>query len=146
MKQYSLSDLKFISPSTLRSWFESGSVSGNGRFAVVDVRDSDYIGGHIRGCYHYPAGNFQSSLTHLQQRLVDNEIDDVVFHCALSQVRGPRSTLAFLRSLNDLPESERLSLEKINVHVLQGGFTSWQYKYGDDSSVTEDYAKDLWDY
>lgn len=146
MKQYSLSDLHFVSPSTLRAWFESGSPSGNGRFAVVDVRDSDYVGGHIKGCYHYPAGNFHTTLPQLRQRLVDNEIDDVVFHCALSQVRGPRSTLMFLRSLNELPEPERLLVERINVHVLEGGFTGWQYKYGTDCAVTEAYAADLWNY
>lgn len=146
MKQYSLTDLKFITPTTLRAWFDKGSPSGKGKFAIVDVRDSDYIGGHIKGCYHYPAGNFHTSLPQLQQKLIENEIDDVVFHCALSQVRGPRSTLMFLRSLNEVQDpNDRAFFDKLSVSVLQGGFTSWQQKYGSDTEVTEDYIKDLWE-
>ena len=46
-KIYSLSDLKFIKPKTLKSWFTNGS-SPHGKFCVVDVRDSDFVGGHIK--------------------------------------------------------------------------------------------------
>lgn len=145
MKTYSFSDLRFVSPASLRSWFASKLPSGNGNFAVVDVRDSDYVGGHIAGCYHYPAGNFHELMPELRKRLLDNNIDDVVFHCALSQVRGPKSTLLFLRALNDLPEHERANFANLNVWVLEGGFTKWQRKYGRDSAVTEAFQPDLWD-
>lgn len=140
MKSYALSDLRFISPSKLRSWFSEPR-----KFAIVDVRDSDYIGGHIKGCYHYPSGNFQEKLPELRQRLLDSGIEDVVFHCALSQVRGPKLTLRFLRSVAELEESQRKPFDLMNVWVLQGGFTSWQALYGGDESVTEDYKKDLWE-
>lgn len=145
MKSYSLSDLRFVAPSTLRSWFGGKSPTGNGNFAVVDVRDSDYIGGHIRGCYHYPAGNFHETLPELRKRILDNQIDDVVFHCALSQVRGPKSSLMFLRSLQELPEDQQASFLSLNVWVLSGGFTKWQRLYGKDALVTEDFQADLWD-
>ncbi|SGZ46973.1 CIC11C00000000982 [Sungouiella intermedia] len=141
MKQYSLSDLQFVHSKTLRQWLGSGSPTGSGKLAIVDVRDSDYVGGHIKGCWHYPAGNFHETLPQLRQRLVENEIDDVVFHCALSQVRGPKSALRFLRSLESANDSQ---LDLMKVWVLQGGFTSWQGHYGEDATVTEDYAKDLW--
>lgn len=141
MKIHSLSDLKFLKPSTLRSWF-----SGKGKFAVVDVRDADYIGGHIKGCLHYPSGNFHEKLPELRQRLMENGVDDVVFHCALSQVRGPKATLVFLRSLDNLKDEAQIKyFEHLNVWVLQGGFTSWQRKYGEDVEVTEGFQKDLWD-
>ncbi|SGZ49936.1 CIC11C00000005614 [Sungouiella intermedia] len=141
MKQYSFSDLQFVYSKTLRQWLGSGSPTGSGKLAIVDVRDSDYVGGHIKGCWHYPAGNFHETLPQLRQRLVENEIDDVVFHCALSQVRGPKSALRFLRSLESANDSQ---LDLMKVWVLQGGFTSWQGHYGEDATVTEDYAKDLW--
>lgn len=62
--------------------------------------------------------------------------DVVVFHCALSQQRGPGSALRYLR------ERERLSgrgevearqdggelEEKQKVVVLEGGFVKWQEK------------------
>lgn len=146
-KIYGLSDLKFVKPVTVRAWFRGGLPNGLGKFAVVDVRDSDFVGGHIRGCYHFPAGNFHETLPDLQKKLYDNKIDDVVFHCALSQVRGPSSTLKFLRSLNDVKdEGAAKYFETLNIWVLQGGFTSWQSEFGDDSEVTEGYNKELWEY
>lgn len=141
LRQISLGDLKFIPAQTLRLWLVSKSPTGDGIVAVVDVRDSDFAGGHIRGCWHYPADRFQDTITELRERLKSEKVNDVVFHCALSQVRGPKSALRFLRSLDSDPESE---LDALNVYVLQGGFTSWQSHYGEDKSVTEGYAKDLW--
>lgn len=140
-RQYSFADLEFVPATKLRQWLRSGSPSGSGNLAIVDVRESDYVGGHIKGCWHYPANQFQDRLAELHQRLADEKIDDVVFHCALSQVRGPKSALRFLRSLESAKES---SLDALKVWVLQGGFTTWQRHYGEDTTVTEDYAKDLW--
>lgn len=143
MKLYSLSDLRFLKPATLRAWFHDGR---SGSVAVVDVRDSDYMGGHIRGCYHYPAGNFHDTLPELQTKLFENKITDVVFHCALLQVRGPSSTLKFLRSLSEITDADRASyFETVRVWVLEGGFTAWQQQYGGDEAVTEDYVPELWE-
>ncbi|ODQ80748.1 hypothetical protein BABINDRAFT_34996 [Babjeviella inositovora NRRL Y-12698] len=141
---YALSDLQFIGSRTLRAWFRGGSPNGQGNFAVVDVRESDFIGGHIKGCLHYPAGRFMETILELQEKL--KAYDDVVFHCALSQVRGPSSSLKFLRSLNELPPLERAGFEHLNVWVLKGGFTEWQAEFGEDKEVTEDYQKDLWEF
>ncbi|KAK6201529.1 Rhodanese-like domain-containing protein [Scheffersomyces amazonensis] len=144
-KIHTVSDLNFLNPRTLYTWFKGGSPTGQGKFAVVDVRDSDYIGGHIRGCYHYPAGNFSYTLPDLQERLFTNGINDVVFHCALSQVRGPGSTIKFINSLNGINDPEREQyFSSLRVWVLRGGFTKWQEEYGEDSDVTEDYNKELW--
>ncbi|KAK6465856.1 Rhodanese-like domain-containing protein [Scheffersomyces coipomensis] len=144
-KIHTISDLTFLKPRTLYSWFKGGSPTGNGKFAVVDVRDSDFYGGHIKGCYHYPAGNFMYALPDLQEKLFTNQIDDVVFHCALSQVRGPSSTIRFINSLNDIKDPERQKyFSNLNVWVLRGGFTKWQEEYGEDSEVTEGYNKELW--
>src|ERR1700760_3123234 len=55
--------------------------------AIVDVRDSDYIGGHIRSCIHVPSANLEWKLPELVRQLWDKKV--VVFHCALSQQRGP---------------------------------------------------------
>lgn len=144
---HSISDLRFLQPATLRAWFQRGSTTSTGKFAVVDVRDSDYVGGHIRGCYHYPADKFEETLPELRKRLVDNKINDVVFHCALSQVRGPSSTLRFLRSLDDVKDPiQRQYFHNVNVWVLEGGFTRWQQHYGTDEAVTEGYDKEIWEF
>ena len=127
---------KFINPSTLRAWFRGGLPTGKGIFAVVDVRDSDFMGGHIKGCYHYPSATFPEDIENLKQILTANKVDDIVFHCALSQVRGPSSALKFIRSLEDPAQ--------FNVWILRGGFTKWQAEYGDDPEVTEGYNAELW--
>lgn len=58
---------------------------------VVDVRDSDFEGGHIRGCLNRPAFNFDRDAD--VDEFIDHEltpgIKTVIMHCALSQVRGP---------------------------------------------------------
>lgn len=138
----SVTDLKYIKAATLRAWFRGGSP---GTFAVVDVRESDFVGGHIKGCWNYPAGNFQYTLGELQRRIVENNITNVVFHCALSQVRGPLSALKFLRSVDDVDERMKEKLKDVNVWVLRGGFTRWQEEYGEDEEVTEGWQRDLWE-
>ncbi|KAK4997239.1 Cdc25 phosphatase Ibp1 [Elasticomyces elasticus] len=124
--------------------------------AVIDVRDSDYIGGHIIGCRNVPSNTLDYRLPELVRTLVDKEI--VVFHCALSQQRGPSAALRYLR------EKERLgfpiaaannqdaaanpresSIPPQRVYVLDGGFVKWQELYGSDKNLTEDYQKDIWE-
>lgn len=65
------------------------------RVAVVDVRDSDHVGGHIRGSRHWPS----TTLAHATPELVRSlqRTERVVFHCALSQERGPSAALRYIR-------------------------------------------------
>jgi len=56
-------------------------------FQIVDVRDDDYIGGHIPGCLNVPSRIFSFRVEDLVDEFKDNEA--VVFTCALSQQRGP---------------------------------------------------------
>ncbi|CCE73129.1 Piso0_000150 [Millerozyma farinosa CBS 7064] len=144
---YTISDLKSVSTKALRTWFQKGSPSGEGRFAVVDVRDNDYVGGHIRGSWHYPAVDFGGRLGELQRRLEDEQVNDVVFHCMLSQSRGPKAALAFLRSLDDVTGDESKEyFGKLGVWVLKGGFNAWQAEFAEDPTLTEGYEKDLWNF
>lgn len=142
----SIGDIKILSPKMLRNWLRDGKSSEGRRFAIVDVRDDDYVGGHIKGCFHFPAYNFRVTLPELLDKLEDHQVSDVVFHCALSQARGPKSALAFLRYLKQSEENGTVHSPIMNVWLLKGGFTKWQELYGDDSSVTEDYQKDLWQF
>lgn len=54
-------------------------------YAVVDVRDDDFIGGNVKGCLRAPFQAYDSEVVKLVPKLADVPI--VVFHCALSQVR-----------------------------------------------------------
>lgn len=92
----------------------------------------------------------------------------MVFHCALSQQRGPSAALRYLRekerldptswveSKGEVSEGAQKGEEegkdggnegkkKQKVVVLQGGFTEWQEKYGSDEKLTEGWQKDIWE-
>lgn len=72
----------------------------------------------------------------------------VVFHCALSQIRGPSAALKYLRErdglLRAMGETPK-GAEGQEVLVLDGGFQGWQEVYGTDERLTEGYRKELWE-
>lgn len=118
MSTYSIANLPRISREGLEPLVRQQKET----LAVIDVRDSDYIGGHIRGCQNVPTATHDYRMPELVRTL--KEKDTVVFHCALSQQRGPSSALKYLR------ERERLhgkdAGDKQKVYVLDGGFQKWQ--------------------
>ncbi|KAK4177093.1 Rhodanese-like domain-containing protein [Triangularia setosa] len=124
--------------------------------AIVDVRDDDYIGGHIRGALNFPSQTLDATLPTLIRKLEDKET--VVFHCALSQQRGPGAALRYLREKERLAKldkkqqkqkeeeeekDKKLAVEQ-KVYVLDKGFVGWQELYGEDERLTEGYRKELW--
>ncbi|KAK5693341.1 Cdc25 phosphatase Ibp1 [Elasticomyces elasticus] len=119
--------------------------------SIIDVRDSDYIGGHIVGCQNVPTSTHDYRMPELVRTLADK--DTVVFHCALSQQRGPSSALRYLRERERMSakgeatsgEQGKDAAKEQKVVVLDGGFTKWQEVYGTDAELTEGYVKDLWD-
>jgi 3-mercaptopyruvate sulfurtransferase SseA len=61
-------------------------------FKIIDVRDDDYIGGHIPGSLNVPSQQLTSQIDSLVDELKDYEA--VVFTCALSQQRGPNVSIS----------------------------------------------------
>ncbi|QMW35356.1 hypothetical protein G4B84_010847, partial [Aspergillus flavus NRRL3357] len=116
------------------------STSTPSKLAIVDVRDSDHVGGHIFSSTWVPSSSLDVRLPELIRTLKDKE--KVVFHCALSQQRGPSAALRYAR------ERERVlgveESQKQEVYVLEGGFVQWQEKYGKDTRLTEAYVEDIW--
>ncbi|KAI1148030.1 Rhodanese-like protein [Nemania diffusa] len=131
------------------------AANAQAKIAVVDVRDDDHIGGHIRTSLHFPSASLDATMPTLLRRLADKEV--VVFHCALSQQRGPGAALRYLRekdvaqrkeaaASNGEAEKKTGEEEKAQkVYVLDEGFVGWQAVYGLDEQLTEGYRKDLWE-
>ncbi|KAJ4422966.1 Cdc25 phosphatase Ibp1 [Gnomoniopsis sp. IMI 355080] len=136
--------------------------------AVVDVRDGDHIGGHIKGSKWVPSHQFDAQLPTLLRQLENTKT--VVFHCALSKQRGPSAALQYIRAREAehgaasiaAPDGESTEGKKENgdkggegesqkkpvaqhVCVLRGGFSKWQEAHGPDERLTEAYVKDLWE-
>jgi rhodanese-related sulfurtransferase len=116
------------------------------KVAVVDVRDSDHIGGHIKSSRHVPSGTLNYTVSELVRTLKGTE--KVVFHCALSQERGPSAARKYIqerqRTLGSASVAEEAvweddgepkerdetgAVKSQEVYVLDGGFVKWQQKY-----------------
>ncbi|KAF2850469.1 Rhodanese-like protein [Plenodomus tracheiphilus IPT5] len=171
MSSLNLTSLEYITRESLASSIkDSPSEALPDDTAIIDVRDSDHIGGHIKGSTWVPSSQLDYRTPDLIRTLKDKKV--VVFHCALSQQRGPSAALRYLR------EKERLdggvkqgkveattggkagveagetkeegrgegNNEEQKVYVLKGGFTEWQEKYGEDQKLTEGYQKDIWEF
>ncbi len=97
---------------------------------VVDVRDGDFAGGHIAGARNIPSRDFEHKEEELLETLRTTGASRVVFHCMLSQVRGPAAASRFAR-LIDRSRVEKKTGDGSDdasfpqVHVLAGGFRGW---------------------
>ncbi|KAI6370594.1 hypothetical protein MCOR25_004137 [Pyricularia grisea] len=124
------------------------------KVAVVDVRDDDYIGGHIKGALNVPSQQLDARMPTLVRQLQDKPT--VIFHCALSQQRGPGAALRYIRERDEALKKAKVkdadassesaaspSVEQ-KVYVLDRGFVGWQEAYGEDENLTEGYRKELW--
>lgn len=128
MSSYTIANLPRISREKLASLVRSKSTG----LAVIDVRGSDYIGGHIANGVNVPVNTHDYRMPELVRTLKDK--DTVVFHCALSQQRGPSSALRYLREkerLDGVKADESKDGEGVveggqTVYVLEGGFVKWQ--------------------
>ncbi|CUS10828.1 unnamed protein product [Tuber aestivum] len=129
---------------------------------VVVIDDADHIGGHIKSSRHVPSRSLDYTAAELARQL--EGVEKVVFHCALSQERGPSAALRYLRERERLfgrgstkggegegavdgreDQREEEKVKKQEVLVLEGGFVEWQAKYGNDERLTENYNKELWE-
>ena len=145
-----ISTLSYITREQLASTLLS--VPSTAAPAIIDVRDSDHIGGHIRGSTWVPSSQHDYKMPELLRTLKDKDV--VVFHCALSQQRGPAAALRYLREKEARQGGVKEKGEEIGqaqkdgqkVYVLKGGFTEWQEMYGKDARLTEGYQKDVWEF
>ncbi|PYH47622.1 phosphatase YCH1 [Aspergillus saccharolyticus JOP 1030-1] len=116
------------------------SATSPSKLAIIDVRDSDHVGGHIYSSTWVPSSTLDVRMPELVRTLQDKE--QVVFHCALSQQRGPSAALRYARERERMLGAEESHKQK--VYVLEGGFVQWQEKYGKDTRLTQAYVEDIW--
>jgi rhodanese-related sulfurtransferase len=108
---------------------------------VVDVRDTDYEGGHIKGSLNQTVDKFEDPET--VDKLLDNLKEQgkstIVFHCQLSRIRGP---LAASRTLERLAvavaeAAADADTAKPEILVLDGGFERFEEAAAKDPELQE---------
>lgn len=117
------------------------------RIAVVDVRDDDHVGGHIAQSLHIPAATFMSNVDSYAREISQSN-DVVVFHCAFSQVRGPKCARMFAQALARNSEqltSDTGSSRNPEVKVLEGGFAEFAKLYDQHSNLFTDFDRQFYD-
>ncbi|XP_006347732.1 dual specificity phosphatase Cdc25 [Solanum tuberosum] len=89
--------------------------------AIVDVRDDERsYDGHIAGSLHFASDTFLDKIPSLIQAA--NGKDTLVFHCALSQVRGPKCARRLAEYLAESKDDVGIK----NIMVLERGFNGWE--------------------
>ena len=105
--------------------------------AIIDVRDDDHVGGHIHGSTHVPSSTLDYRIPEIVRTMAEKEI--VVFHCALSQQRGPSAALRYLRERENRRKATERK-EEVAEPVKAEGIVksqrdgSWDVKKGDLSA------------
>ena len=102
------------------------------------------------GSTNVPIRSLDAMMPTLVRQLNDKKV--VVFHCALSQQRGPTAALKYLREKGPLLSKNKIAPASTEdgepveqqVYVLDRGFVGWQEVYGEDERLTEGYRKELW--
>ncbi|KAJ7486139.1 Rhodanese-like domain-containing protein [Mycena galericulata] len=130
--------MKHISREELAEIIKSEKVAKKD-YLVVDVRDDDYAGGNIKHALNIPSREFQMSVYDLVQKSADVEV--VVFHCALSQMRGPKAARIYEETRRNLNVAQEKPQE---VYVLRDGFTEFQRKFKDDPALVENWEEEVW--
>ncbi|WWC89816.1 uncharacterized protein L201_004742 [Kwoniella dendrophila CBS 6074] len=127
---------KYINAEQLAEIIKSKPTSSLKDFAVVDVRDSDFVGGNIVSAINYPSDTFHATVDELAKKL--ENVPQVIFHCALSQARGPKAARIYAETrLHAFPNSSTQQ----EIFVLRDGFSGFQSKYRHDPELIEKFNK-----
>ncbi|OCH90927.1 Rhodanese-like protein [Obba rivulosa] len=131
--------LKWINPDELAAMIKSDKVPMHD-YCIVDVRDDDWRGGNIKGSFNSPSHDFLHKVDDLVERT--KAVPTVIFHCALSQVRGPKAARIYSET-RDILQSKGEDTPH-EVYVLRGGFQDFQAKFRDDPQLVENWDKEVW--
>lgn len=103
---------------------------------VVDVRDDDFVDGHIAGAINVPSRIFQQSLDEIEEAAQGKEL--VVLHCMMSQQRGPACATILAQAMakkqreaaavaasSEADAAVAPTAPFPTIMILQSGFQGW---------------------
>ncbi|KAF8799027.1 Rhodanese-like protein [Phlegmacium glaucopus] len=130
--------LRYMDGDELAVLIKSGRVPRKD-FLVVDVRDDDYAGGNIKGCLNQPSRDFLMTVDGLVKQT--KEVPIVIFHCALSQVRGPKAARIYAETRQNILQGND---KRQDIVILRDGFAQFQAKYRNDPELVENWNEGVW--
>lgn len=100
---------------------------------IIDVRGDDFKDGHIASAVNHPEPTFHddAQVDALVEQYKNEET--IVFHCQMSQVRGPFCARRFIARL-DAVLGENAE-KKPTVQVLTGGYKDFSEQFEDDAEL-----------
>ena len=101
----------------------------------------DFEGGHIKGAINVESSRFYDDEA-LDELIAGpcRQVDKVVVHCMMSQVRGPKSARLLAARLEDHEGAAR----RPTVLVLRGGFQRFAHMFKHDEELVADLNPALW--
>ncbi|KAK9917490.1 hypothetical protein WJX75_004973 [Coccomyxa subellipsoidea] len=104
---------------------------------VLDVRDEDFQGGHIRGCLNIWSEEFyeDENIDSLIQKFGLLRYRQVVVTCFMSQQRGPFCAKRLASRLDAIAAQE-----VPKVLVLYGGIRKFKKDYAEESDLLQNMA------
>lgn len=136
--------IKYITADELAAVIKDPAKKPGEDYLVVDVRDDDYAGGNIPGGRNIPSRDFHLHVNDLIKQAHEKELKLVVFHCSLSQQRGPKAARVYSEIRGNLYPALKDSPDR-EVAILRDGFSSFQAKFRNDPKLVENWEKDVWD-
>ncbi|ADV19390.1 hypothetical protein I305_03170 [Cryptococcus gattii E566] len=127
---------KYISAEQLAEIIKAKPAETLKDLVVVDVRDSDFVGGNIVSALNYPSDTFHATVDELVEKL--ENVPRVVFHCYLSQARGPKAARIYAETRNNRYPNPSTPQE---IFVLRDGFSGFQSRYRHDPELIEKFDK-----
>lgn len=102
---------------------------------IFDVRDDDFVGGHIRSAINLPYDEFEKRVEEIVAQYSNHK--NIIFTCMFGQLRSPAAALAFIAKLPDKSLAE-------SVYVLQGGFQEFIRVHHGDEAIIVEFDPTLW--
>ncbi|KAJ2162485.1 Cdc25 phosphatase Ibp1 [Coemansia sp. RSA 552] len=117
-------------------------------YAIIDVRTDDRHSGYIPGSDNSVTADKMHERARAQ--LVDKyrAVPLVVFHCMMSQVRGPKSARIYKELVHERLAYAESSDPQRNQHVkvLRGGFREWAEAFlHTEPALVEGFNQDVWE-
>ncbi|KAI9481033.1 MAG: Rhodanese-like domain-containing protein [Benjaminiella poitrasii] len=131
------SSIVYAEPEEVVQLIRDASKQPGKDYVIIDVRGDDYRGGNIPGAINVPASDMYDQANDLITKY--SKVPNIYFHCALSQVRGPKSARIYSETVKNLGRKSDQQ-----VKVLRNGFEGWHAKYRKEKDLIENYDESVW--